>query len=71
VLNLFEQVFVMYNPMVSSVAETIDTYVYQQGIVRADIAFATTAGLFKNIITVALILLTNKLVQKIQGESVI
>ncbi|MDR1539317.1 MAG: ABC transporter permease subunit [Clostridiales bacterium] len=71
VLNLFDQVFVMYNPLVSSVSETIDTYVYQIGIVRADVAFATTVGLFKNVITVALILLTNQAVKKIQGETVI
>lgn len=71
IFNLFEQVFVMYNPLVASVSETIDTYVYQIGIVRAEIAFATAAGLFKNVITVVLILLTNQLVKKIQGESVI
>jgi len=71
VLNLFEQVFVMYNPLVSAVSETIDTYVYIRGIEQADIAFATTAGLFKNIITVTLILITNQIVKIFQGETVI
>lgn len=71
VLNIFEQVFVMYNPIVAPVSETLDTYVYQLGIKKGDISLATTVGLFKNIISLGLILLTNKISQKLQGYSII
>lgn len=71
ILNLFEQVFVMYNPVVAEVSETIDTYVYQIGMVNGDMAFATTVGLFKNVVALLLVLLTNYLSKKIQGTSVV
>lgn len=71
ILNLFEQVFVMYNPVVSEVSETIDTYVYQIGIVKGDMSFAIAVGLFKNVISLVLILFTNHLAKKFQGYSVV
>lgn len=71
VLNIFDQVFVMYNPVVAEVSETIDTYVYQIGMVNGDIAFATAVGLFKNLVSLTLVLGTNAISKKIQGVSVI
>jgi putative aldouronate transport system permease protein len=71
ILNIFEQVFVMYNPVVAEVGETIDTYVYQVGMVRGDMSFATTVGLFKNVISLALVLLTNAWSKRVQGASVL
>lgn len=71
VLNIFDQVFVMYNPVVAEVSETIDTYVYQIGMVNGDIAFATAVGLFKNLISMTLVLGTNFISKKVQGVSVI
>ena len=71
VLNVFEQVFVMYNPIVAEVSETIDTYVYKIGLVRGDMSFATTVGLFKNIISLCLILITNYWSKRLQDTSVL
>lgn len=71
VLNLFDQVFVMYNPVVAEVSETIDIYVYQIGIVRGETSFAVAVGLFKNVISLSLILITNAIVKKYQGYSII
>jgi len=71
VLNVFEQVFVMYNPVVAEVAETIDTYVYQIGIIKGDMSFATAVGLFKNIISLVLVLTTNYITKRIQGSYVV
>lgn len=70
VLDLFEQVFVMYNPVVAEVSETIDTYVYQIGLVKGDMSFATAVGLFKNIVSLILVLATRKIANKLQGSSV-
>lgn len=71
ILKLFEQVFVMYNPIVASVSETLGTYVYQIGIARGDLAFATAAGLFNSIVSLVLVLAVNGLVKKIRGSSII
>ncbi|WP_105615449.1 ABC transporter permease [Vallitalea okinawensis] len=71
VLNVFQQVFVMYNPAVSEVSETIGTYVYQVGMQKGDLSYAIAAGLFKNIVSLILILGTNKIAKKAQGFSII
>lgn len=71
ILSLFEQVFIMYNPLVAEVTETIDTYVYQVGISRGEFSIGIAVGLFKSVISLALILITNKLAKKYQGYSII
>lgn len=71
ILNIFEQVFAMYNPVVAEVSETIDTYVYQIGIINGDMSFATAAGLFKNIVSMCLVLITNTIARRIQDSSVV
>lgn len=70
-LNIFEQVFVMQNPVVAEVSETIDTYVYQIGLQRGDISFATAVGLFKNLVSLTLVILTNRIAKKTQGFALI
>lgn len=71
VLNVFELVMAMYNPVVAEVSETIDTYVYQIGLVNGDMSFATAVGLFKNVISLVLVLSTNFVAKKLKGASVI
>lgn len=71
ILNLFEQVFVMYNPLVAPVSETIETFVYKIGIQNGDISLATAVGLFKNVVSLVLVLATNQIAKKLQGSSVI
>lgn len=71
ILNLFEQVFVMLNPVVAPVGQTIDTYVYEIGIRQGRIDLATAVGLFKNIISLVLILLANRFSKILTGEKVI
>ena len=59
----FEQVFNLYNPLVYSVGDIIDTYVYRSGLMDGRFDFATAVGLFKNVVAVALIFGTNKIVK--------
>ena len=64
VLNAgFDQIFNLYNPLVYEVADIIDTYVYRVGIVEARYDFTTAVGLFKNVIGIVLILITNRIVR--------
>ena len=71
VLNLFESPWVLQNAMVLDQADVIQTYVYRIGVENADYGLATAAGLFKSVISVILVLGTNKLSKKVTGEGII
>ncbi|MDR1570489.1 MAG: ABC transporter permease subunit [Oscillospiraceae bacterium] len=56
VLNAgFDQVFNMYNPMVYSTGDILDTWVYRIGLTKLQFSLGTTAGLFKSAISFVLI----------------
>lgn len=61
----FEQVFVMYNPAVYSVADIIDTYTYRIGLVEGKFSIATALGLFKGIIGFILIVASNQFIKRL------
>ena len=65
VLNAgFDQVFNMYNPLVYSTGDILDTYIYRVGLVQAQFGLATAVGLFKSIVSMILILISYKLAEK-------
>ncbi|MGO4541650.1 ABC transporter permease [Paenibacillus sp. 2TAB19] len=63
----FQQVFLLYSPLVYEVGDIIDTYVYRVGIQEANYSYATAAGLFKSLVAMVLIVSVNKLV-KLSGQ---
>ena len=63
----FEQILLMQNPLVISVAEVLDTYIYTQGILGGKTSVGVATGLFKSVINIILILSSNKIV-KLLGE---
>ncbi|MNI59851.1 putative multiple-sugar transport system permease YteP [compost metagenome] len=67
----FDQIFNLYNPAVYEVSDIIDTFVYRTGLTSFQYSFATTVGLFKNVIAFALILLTNYAVKKAGQEGLL
>ncbi|OXM87141.1 polysaccharide ABC transporter ATP-binding protein [Paenibacillus rigui] len=66
----FEQVFLMYNGAVSQVAEVFDTYVYRVGIQQGEFSYSTAAGLFKSVVGLALVVLSNWIAKKMGEEGV-
>lgn len=54
----FDQVFNLYNPMVYSTGDILDTWVYRIGLVNLQFSLATTAGLFKSVISFFMIVLS-------------
>jgi putative aldouronate transport system permease protein len=65
VLNAgFDQIFNLYNPIVYEVSDIIDTYVYRVGLIDRQFDFSTAVGLFKNVIGVGLILITNTIIKR-------
>lgn len=59
----FDQVFMLYNSAVDDVADIIDTYVYRIGMSQGNFGLATAAGLFKSIVGLILVVVTNKVVK--------
>lgn len=65
VLNAgFDQVFNLYNNMVYDTGDIIDTYVYRMGLENMQYEIGTTVGLFKSLVSMALIILAYKLASK-------
>ena len=65
VLNAgFEQIFTLYNPMVYSTGDIIDTYVHRTGLVNAQYGLATAVGLLKSVVSMVLIAGSYKLAEK-------
>ena len=50
----FDQIFNMYNTLVMSTADIIDTWVYRQGILSLNYGVGTAVGLFKSAIAMVL-----------------
>lgn len=61
----FDQIFNLYSPAVYKVGDVISTYTYRAGLVNMDYSYSTAVGLFKNIISLILIISTNSISQKI------
>ncbi len=61
----FEQIFVLYHPLVYDVADVIETYVYRVGITQGQFSFSTAVGLFKSVIGLILVVLANRTVKKL------
>jgi putative aldouronate transport system permease protein len=71
IFNLFESVFVLYNPLVYEVSDVIQTYVFRTGISEFRYGYATAVGLSRSLIAFFLVFGTNKLVKRLRGESVL
>ena len=66
VLNAgFEQILVLYNPLVYDRAEIIDTIVYKMGILQNQEELSTAIGLFKGVISAILIVTVNVVCTKV------
>jgi putative aldouronate transport system permease protein len=66
----FEQVYLMMNGAVSSVADVFDTYVYRVGIQQGDFSYSTAVGVFKSVVGVLLVIGANKLAKQFGEEGV-
>ncbi len=64
----FDQIFNLINPSVSKVGEILDIYVYNLGIAGRNYSMSTAVGLFKSIVALILILGTNFVAGKLNGD---
>ncbi len=64
----FDQVFNLQNDgVINNVGDVLGTYIYRTGLKSLDYSFSTTLELFRNIISLALVVSTNK-ISKLVGE---
>lgn len=65
ILNLgYEKVLLLYSPQIYSTADIISTYVYREGVVNQNYSFAAAVNLFTSVISLILVLGTNKITKK-------
>ncbi|WP_309119380.1 ABC transporter permease subunit [Paenibacillus sp.] len=65
-----EQIFLMVSALTRDVGTTLDLYVFQKGIEKADYSFATAFGLFKSLVGLVLILAANRLAKRFGEDGV-
>ena len=60
----FDHIFNLYNPLVYSVADVIDTYIYRSGIVEGQYGYTAAVGLFKNVAGLVIVLGVNEAIRR-------
>lgn len=71
VLNAgFDQIFNLYNPLVYSTGDILDTWVYRTGLVNLQFSLATAVGLLKSLVSLTLISLGYFLADKFLGYKI-
>ncbi|WP_309122412.1 ABC transporter permease subunit [Paenibacillus sp.] len=60
----FDQIFNLYNPLVYSKGDIIDTFVYRMAILNGEMSFGTAVGLFKSFVALVLIVISYRLAYK-------
>jgi putative aldouronate transport system permease protein len=66
----FDQILTLYSPAVYDKADVLDTYVYRVGLQNFQFSLTAAVGLFKNVIAVVLVLMTNYIVKKMGQEGI-
>ncbi|RGD17678.1 sugar ABC transporter permease [Subdoligranulum sp. AM23-21AC] len=70
ILNIFDQVLVMAQPVVYETADVIQTFAYRTGISDMKVGYGMAVSLFKALISFVLVLVTNKIAKKIDDQGV-
>ena len=66
----FDQIVNLYNSFTYSVGDILDTYAYRMGLEKFDYSYSTAITLFKNVIGLGMVLLTNYITKRLGGEGV-
>ena len=61
----FEKAYALQSDMNLASSEIIATYVYKKGLLNGDYSYSTAVGLFNTIINVILLIVVNKVVEKL------
>ena len=65
----FEKVYLMQNPLNTTISEIISTYTYKIGIISNQYSLSAAVGLFNNVINFVLLILVNQVSKKVGDTS--
>lgn len=68
--NGFEQIFLLYSPLVYDVADVFETYSYRIGLMEGVFSYATAIGLFQSVVGLILLYFSNKFSKRISENSI-
>lgn len=66
----FDQIYNMYNNSVRSVSEILDTYIYTKGIIETKYSLTTAVGLFKSVIGLGMVLITDRIAKMLGQQGI-
>lgn len=66
----FEQIFMLKNNMNMKMAESLDLYIYNMGLVSGRHSFSTAVLFARSIVALGLLLLANQTSKKLTGDSI-
>lgn len=67
----FEKAYALQTDMNLETSEIIATYVYKRGLLDGDYSFSTAVGLFNTVVNVVLLVLVNKIVERMnEGQGI-
>ena len=66
----FDQIYNLYNDTVLGKGDIIETYLFRIGIQEGQYDLAAAMGLFNSVISLVLVLIANKLIKLIGGDSI-
>ncbi|GGO04058.1 protein lplB [Saccharibacillus kuerlensis] len=66
----FEHMYLLLNSLNREVAEIFDTYIYTAGLKNGQLSYSTTVGLFKGVVGLVLVILSNRLAKKLGEDGV-
>ena len=62
-----EKIILLYNDYTMETADVISSYVYRRGLINADYSFSTAVGLFNSAINFSLVVIANRISNKVSG----
>ena len=65
----FEKVWLLQTDLNKAVSDVIAVYVYQQGIENAKYSYSTAVGLFNTAVNIVLLIVVNKIANKLSDVS--
>ena len=66
----FEQCFLLGNSVNNATSEIVQTYAFKMGMAQGRFSYATAVDLIQSIISLALVVISNGIVNKISGEGI-
>ena len=66
----FEHVYLLLNSLNREVAEIFDTYIYTAGLKNGQLSYSTAVGLFKGLVGLILVMLSNRIAKKFGEDGI-